>query len=271
MQQGLGLLRRVELEAVLVAQPLRPGAQRQEPVAAHLQVVVQRLHGLVVEAVAAVPAPRRPDQRLVRVGEAAPAEIRHRVGLAPHHVVEDPEAQVLQDGADAEDVVVGADHPDRAVLLQQPPALAEPAPGEGVVGGEVAEPVPVLVHRVHQAVVGPAQLAAELQVVRRVGEDAVDRGRRQHAHQWDAVAEQHLVQGQFRGDVHWLQPAVSGRIVPKRRKPRQSAAESVPGARPDSRSVLTRPKAARWCRHGPTRRSAARCAAVPYPALASQP
>ena len=53
VQQRLGLLRRMQLQAVLVAQPLGAGAQRDQPVAAHLDVVVQRLHGLVVELVAA--------------------------------------------------------------------------------------------------------------------------------------------------------------------------------------------------------------------------
>ena len=74
---------------------------------------------------------------------SARTEIRHRVGLAPHHVVQDPEPQVLQDRADAEDVVVGADHPQRAVLAQQPAAFGQPVPGERVVGGEVGEAVPV--------------------------------------------------------------------------------------------------------------------------------
>ena len=95
-------------------EPLLAGAERDGPVGAHLHVVVAGLQRLVVERVAARRwLARRPDQRLVRVGEAAAAEIRHRVDLAPHHVVEDPEAEILQDRADAEDVVIGADHPQR--------------------------------------------------------------------------------------------------------------------------------------------------------------
>ena len=42
----------------------------------------------------------------MRIGEAAAAEIRHRVRFAPDDVIEDPEVEVLEDGADAEDVVV---------------------------------------------------------------------------------------------------------------------------------------------------------------------
>ena len=49
MQQRLGLLRRVRLGAVPVLQPLGPGADRQEPVRAHLQPLVQLLQRVVVE------------------------------------------------------------------------------------------------------------------------------------------------------------------------------------------------------------------------------
>jgi hypothetical protein len=130
VQQRFGLLGRMHLGAGLVLEAFRPAADRQQPVGAHLQVVVERLHGIVVEGVGLlVGAPGGPDQRLVGVGEAAAAEVRHRVGLAPHHVVEDPVAKVLQDGADTEDVVVAADHPQTAGVLQHPAALGEPVSG----------------------------------------------------------------------------------------------------------------------------------------------
>src|SRR3982074_2957804 len=122
-EQRLRLLGRVQLLLVLALETLLAGAQRQGPVRAHLDILVAGLEGLVIEGVAArrgVAA--RPDQCLVRVGEAAAAEIRHRVRLAPDHVVEDPEAEVLQDRADAEDVVVGADHPQRRAPLHPPAA-----------------------------------------------------------------------------------------------------------------------------------------------------
>ena len=202
VQQRLRLLGRMQLQPVLVAQPFRPGAQRQEPVAAHLDIIVQCLHRRVVETMPRVAPTRRPDQRLVRIGEPTAAEIRHRVGLAPDHVVQHPEPQVLQRGADAEDVVVGADHPQRAILAQQPAALGEPLAGEGVVGGEIGEAVPVLIHAVDQAVIRPAQFAAELQVVGRVGEHAMHRGRRQHAHELHAVAQHDLIERQFADDFH---------------------------------------------------------------------
>jgi len=47
----------------------------------------------------------------MRIGEAPAAEIRHRIDLAPDHVIEEPEAKILEQRADAEDVVIGADHP----------------------------------------------------------------------------------------------------------------------------------------------------------------
>ncbi len=258
MQQRLRLLRRVQLEPVLVAQPLRPGAERQQPVAAHLQIVVQGLHRLVIEAVAAGALARRPDQRLVRVGEAAAAEIRHRVRLAPDDVVEQPEAEILQRRADAENVVVAADHPERAVLPQQPAALGEPLAGEGVVGGEVGEAVPLVVDAVDEAVIGPAQLAAELEVVRRVGEDAVDRRAGQHPHHADAVAAQDLVERQVVDGVQLRACSGGGARLAGGRAPRQ------PGGKARSSSCSrTGAKPARWWRVAPSRARAARCSAVP--------
>ena len=175
LQQRLRLLRRMGLASVGVLQPFGAGADRQEPVGARLDVVVAGLQRLVVEGVAlGVGAARRPDHRLVGVGEAPAAEVRHRIGLAPDDVVEDPEAEVLQDRADAEDVVIGADDDDRRVALHHPPRRAEPGAGERVVGGEVGELVPIVVDRVDHALVGARQRAFELQIVRRIGEDEID-------------------------------------------------------------------------------------------------
>ena len=122
-QQRFGLLRRMQLLAVAVLEPLLAGAQRDQPVGAHLNVFVAGLERLVVERVVPLGGvARRPDQRLVRVGEAAAAKVRHRVGFAPDDVVEDPEAEVLEDRADAENVVIGTDDPQRRARLHHPPA-----------------------------------------------------------------------------------------------------------------------------------------------------
>ncbi len=111
--------------------PVQSGSSQSR---AHLQALVQLLHRIVVEGVAlGALVARRPDQRLVRVGEALALEVRHRVGLAPDDVVQQPEAQILQRRADAEDVVVAADHPQRALGLEHAARRGEPGAGEGIV------------------------------------------------------------------------------------------------------------------------------------------
>jgi len=59
-----------------------------------------------------------------------------------------------------------------------------------------------LVHAVDQAIVRPAKFAAELKVVGRIGEHAVHRGRRQHAHELHAVPKHDLIERQFTDDFH---------------------------------------------------------------------
>ena len=182
--------------APVVLQPFRARADRQEPVGAGLTVVIARLQHLVIEGVAlGLGAARRPDHRLMGVGEAPAAEVRHRVGLAPDDVVENPEAQILQNRPDAKDVVVRADDHDGAVRLHRPPGGAEPSPRERVVFGEIGELVPVVVDRVDQALIRPRKSALELQIIGRIGEDEVDRSGREPIHLGDAVADQDCVAG----------------------------------------------------------------------------
>ena len=172
-------------------QALLAGAEREGPVRAHLHVFVAGFERLVIEGVAlGVGVARGPDHGLVRVGEAAAAEIRHRVGLAPDHVVEDPEAEILHDRADAENVVVGADHPDGAGRLQHAAAGGEPAFGEVVVGGEARELVPVVGDRIDVRIVRALQIVGELEIVGRIGEHQIDGAGRQLRHLGDAVADE---------------------------------------------------------------------------------
>ncbi len=189
MEQRLRLLCRMRLLAGFVLQTLMAGADRHRPVRAHLQFVVQRLHRFVIEGVALLVARLGgPDHRLMRVGEAFAPEVRHRVRLAPDDVVQDPEAQVLQDRADAEDVVIGADDPQAAGVFQHVAGGREPVAGEAVVVGKARELVPFVIAGIDFGIVGTAQFAFELEVIGRVGKDEVDRPLRQPAHVFDAIA-----------------------------------------------------------------------------------
>ena len=163
----------------------------------------------------------------MRVGEAGALEIGHRVGLAPDDVVEDPEPQILKDAADAEDVVIAADHPQRTVGLEHAARLGQPLAGEAVIGRHGIELVPVIGHRIDMTAVRAIEIAAELEVVGWIGEDEIDAGRRQRAHGLDAVAGQDTTQRKIGCthhfdrffndlcarlhllyDTHWTDPAV---------------------------------------------------------------
>jgi hypothetical protein len=84
--------------------------------------------------------------------------------------------------------VIAADHPDRPVVLEDATRLGEPAAGEIVVAGEAVEMVPGVVDRVDPAAFGAEQVAAELQILRRVGKDHVDRSVGKPRHGGDTVA-----------------------------------------------------------------------------------
>ena len=196
VKQRLRLLRWVDLCAALL-EPFLARTDRQHPVRTHLQFVVERLHQTVVEGVLGLLPHRAPDQRFVRVGKAGAFEIGHRVGLAPDHVVKDPEPHVLHHRAKAEDIVIAADHPDRAIGLQHPARLGQPLAAKLVIGRKAVELVPVIGHRINMAAIGARQVTAKLQVVGRIGENHVDTVGRQRAHRLDAIAIEDLPQGQI--------------------------------------------------------------------------
>ena len=77
-----------------------------------------------------------------------------------------------------------------AVGLEKAPRRAEPGAGEAVISGEVGEAVPILLDAVDAAVVGTQELAAELQIVGRVGEHEVDARLGKRRHLGDAVADE---------------------------------------------------------------------------------
>ena len=78
----------------------------------------------------------------------------------------------------------------RAVRLQHAARGEQPGAGEGVVGLEAVELVPVVVDGVDLRLVGAVQIAVELQIVGRIGKDHVDRFFGQPVERGDAVALQ---------------------------------------------------------------------------------
>ena len=120
--------------------------------------------------------------------EAGALEVRHRVGFQPDHIILDPEALILEDRANAEDVVIRADHPDGAIIFQNAAAFFQPLMGEQVIGVETVELVPVIVHAGHVRLVRTGQAAAKLQIVGRVGKDEINRPVRQTGQDVDAIA-----------------------------------------------------------------------------------
>ena len=192
LKQRLRLLCRVGLAPVLL-QPFGTRADRQQPIGAHLQIFVQRLHGFVVESVTRLLTRGRPDHRLMRIGEAPSAKIRHRVGLAPDDIVQHPVAEILERRADAEDIVIAADDPEAAVRLQHPAAGAQPFAGETVIGAKAGELIPFIVDAVDAAVIGPVKLVRELKVIGRIGEHEIDAPCGQLLKFLDAIADNDLV------------------------------------------------------------------------------
>src|SRR3546814_20337609 len=120
------------------------------------------------------------------------------VRLAPYDIVEDPISLILQRGADAENIVIAADHPDAAAGFQDALRLLQPGMGEAIVSGEAVELVPIIVARVDLAAVGAPQVAAELEIIGRIGEDHVDLHGMRAAPQFAANALPHNDERPFR-------------------------------------------------------------------------
>ena len=153
----------VHLQAFLAA------AQGQAPVTAHLQIIIERLERLMVEGVARALGLLRPQQRLMRVCKAHAAKVWHRVGLHPHHIVQDPVLQILQHCAHAVNVVVAANHPKCAGVLQHAPAALQPRTRECIVCGKIFKLIPRIRNRSHTRAVRPVERLLQLQVVGRIG------------------------------------------------------------------------------------------------------
>ena len=77
---------------------------RQQPVAAHEPVIVHALDGMVMKGVAGAFLPAGPQQDFVIPGKTVCVKAGHGVGFNPHHIVQNPVADLLQDGPDAVDI-----------------------------------------------------------------------------------------------------------------------------------------------------------------------
>ena len=110
----------------------------------------------------------------MRVGKALAAEIRHRVRLAPNHIIQDPIARILQGCADSENIVIASNHPDRAIGLENASCRFQPVAGERVIGCKAVELIPVIVNRIHLGVIRAMQICFELQVIGWIGEDKIN-------------------------------------------------------------------------------------------------
>jgi len=128
------------------------------PIRTHLQVFIECFHRVIVEGVLSAHGLLRPNERLMCIAETHPAEVRHGVGLDPYDVVQDPEAQILQDVSNAEDIVISADHPKRTRGLEHPPAGVEPLLSKGVISLQAFKFIPALLDAGYAGDVGPPKV-----------------------------------------------------------------------------------------------------------------
>ena len=95
MEQGLGFLSSVDLPTS-IAKPLSTLADGQIPIASDLEVFVAGLETSVVEGVLLlVLRSLCPYQSLMGIAESHSPELRHRIGLDPSDIIENPIAEIL--------------------------------------------------------------------------------------------------------------------------------------------------------------------------------
>ena len=124
------------------------------------------------------------------------AEIRHRIGFAPNNIIQHPITLVLQLGPHAEDIVIRANHPNRAIRLKDTARRSEPVLSEFIIGTEAVELIPMIIYRIDKRVIRPMQIALKLEIVGWIGENQIDRTFRKAVHYINAITSQYLVQRQ---------------------------------------------------------------------------
>ena len=100
------------------ANALLAGCQVERPIRSHLQVLVQCFHRFVIERITRAFLLLCPDHCLMGIGEAHASEVGHGVDFDPYDVIQNPETQVLQNSANAVNIMIGPNHPNRASILQ---------------------------------------------------------------------------------------------------------------------------------------------------------
>ena len=200
VQQSFGFLRRMQFVTRFTLQTFAAIAYRQHPVGAHLQIIIQGFHCAVIKGVARrVFIARRPDKRLMRVGKARAFKIRHRVGFAPDNVIQHPKTDILQGRADAENIVIRANDPQRPRRLHHTARLSQPRTGESIISGKAVKLIPVIRHRIHMACVRSGQIALKLEIIGRVSENEVNTRARQTRQRFKAITFNNGVYGQGLG------------------------------------------------------------------------
>src|SRR5207237_10875033 len=88
-------------------------------------------------------------------------------------------------------MMIGSEHPQCLIRLEDSPSLPQPGAREGFIISERLKFVPVVIDRSDLALIGPVQVAIELEIIGWIGEDEIDRCGRNLAHLLEAVADQH--------------------------------------------------------------------------------
>lgn len=135
--------------------PLLTCTEGDDPITAHLQAIIERFQRMMIESVLCPFEFACPDQGFMRVGKTHSTKVRHWVALDPDHIVENPESQILHQLAEAKDVMIGANNPQRAAILQHPPTGAQPALTELVISLETFEAIPSLSNTFHSGHIRP--------------------------------------------------------------------------------------------------------------------
>ena len=153
VEQRFRLLRRMRLDAIFVLHPLLSAADRQHPVRAHLKIVVERLHRAIVEGVARLSSLAHQ----ISVSWALVKRVPRKFGIG--FALRQMTSLRIQNSASCNRVptrkmLIAADHPDRAVVLEDAARLGEPFAGEIVIGGEAVELVPVVIDGIDPTALG---------------------------------------------------------------------------------------------------------------------